>query len=151
VGELRTNNVRTITLERGGPELTKDDVDAWLAAYVDAWKSYDREAITALYADDAECRYHPYDEPIVGRDAVVESWFGAGDGAPSPDAEGTYDAAYRPVALDGDLAVVVGVSSYTDPPAVYDNCFLIRFDAEGRCREFTEWFMKRPGTIPRHA
>jgi hypothetical protein len=27
---------------------------------------------------------------------------------------------------------------------VYDNCFVIRFDAEGRCREFTEWFIERP-------
>ena len=31
----------------------------------------------ALFAEQAEYRYHPYDEPIVGRDAVVESWFGA--------------------------------------------------------------------------
>ena len=28
---------------------------------------------------------------------------------------------------------------------VYDNCFVMRFDRDGRCREFTEWFMKRPG------
>jgi ketosteroid isomerase-like protein len=119
-------------------------VQRWLDAYVEAWKSYDREAIGALYAEDAECRYHPYDEPIRGRDAIVESWFGAGETAPSQDPEGTYDASYRPVAIDGDLAVVVGVSYYTDPPATYDNCWLIRFDSEGRCREFTEWFMTRP-------
>jgi len=120
-------------------------VAAWLAAYVAAWKTYDREAIAALYAEDAECRYHPYDEPIRGREAIVESWFGTGETAPSPDPEGTYDASYRTVAIDGDLAVAVGVTSYTDPPAVYDNCYVIRFDSDGRCREFTEWFMQRPG------
>ena len=27
---------------------------------------------------------------------------------------------------------------------VYDNCFVMRFDADGRCREFTEWYVKRP-------
>jgi hypothetical protein len=27
---------------------------------------------------------------------------------------------------------------------VYDNCFVMRFDAAGRCREFTEWFVERP-------
>jgi hypothetical protein len=27
---------------------------------------------------------------------------------------------------------------------VFDNCFVMRFDADGRCREFTEWYMKRP-------
>jgi hypothetical protein len=26
----------------------------------------------------------------------------------------------------------------------YDNCFVMRFDSDGRCREFTEWYMKRP-------
>jgi hypothetical protein len=29
--------------------------------------------------------------------------------------------------------------------AVYDNCFVIRFDADGRCSELTEWYLKRPG------
>jgi ketosteroid isomerase-like protein len=125
--------------------IDRDGVQRWLDAYVEAWKSYDREAIAALYAEDAECRYHPYDEPIRGREAIVESWFGAGDGAPSQDREGTYDASYRPVAIDGDLAVVVGTSSYADPPTVYDNCWIVRFDDSGRCREFTEWFMERPG------
>jgi ketosteroid isomerase-like protein len=125
--------------------IDRDAVERWLAAYVAAWKSYDREAIAALYAADAEVRYHPWDEPIRGREAVVESWFGAGEGAPARDAPGTYDASYRPVAVDGDTAVVVGFSTYTDPPVVYDNCFVIRFDEDGRCRAFTEWFMKRPG------
>jgi ketosteroid isomerase-like protein len=126
-------------------------VERWLADYVAAWKSYDREAIAALYTEDAECRYHPYDEPIRGRDAIVESWFGQGDSAPSRDPKGTYDATFHPVAIDGDLAVAVGASSYTDPAVVYDNCFLIRFDAHGRCREFTEWFMQRPTSMPGHA
>ena len=124
--------------------MERADVQRWLDDYVAAWKSYDREAIGALYAEDAQVRYGPYDEPIRGRGAIVESWFGVGNGAPSRDREGTYDASYRSVAIDGDLAVVVGVSTYTDPPAIYDNCWLVRFDAEGRCREFTEWFMERP-------
>jgi ketosteroid isomerase-like protein len=124
--------------------IDRDAVERWLADYVAAWKSYDREAIGALYAEDAVCRYHPWDEPIRGREAIVESWFGEGEGAPAQDAEGSYEGEYRPVAIDGDLAVVVGVSTYTDPPVIYDNCFLIRFDDSGRCREFNEWFMKRP-------
>ncbi len=66
-------------------------VAAWLAAYVDAWKSYDREAIGALFSDDVKYRYHPYDEPVVGRQAVVESWLGEGEheDASARDAPGT--------------------------------------------------------------
>jgi ketosteroid isomerase-like protein len=127
-------------------------VAAWLDAYVAAWKSYDPEAIGALFTDDVKYRFHPYDDPVEGREAVVESWLGKGEheGAPGRDEEGTYNASYRPIAVDGDVAVASGSSTYTRGPCgpideIYDNCFVMRFDADGRCREFTEWFVKRPG------
>ena len=118
----------------------------WLDAYVAAWKSYHREEIAALCAHDVSYSYHPYDQPVQGRDAVVAAWLGEGDPdvASSRDLPGSYDASYQPVAVDGEVAVAVGTSTYTNPPAVYHNCYVIRFDSDGRCREFTEWFMKRP-------
>jgi uncharacterized protein (TIGR02246 family) len=126
--------------------LERAEVQRWLDAYVDAWKSYDPEAIAALFAEDVAYRYHPYDEPVRGRDAVVAAWLGEGDQdvASTRDEPGTYVASYAPVAVDGDVAVAVGTSTYTEPPTVYDNCYVMRFDADGRCSEFTEWFMERP-------
>jgi hypothetical protein len=127
------------------------DVDEWLDAYVAAWKSYNREEIAALFGADVVYRYHPYDEPVRGRDAVVSSWLGEDEpeGASTRDPEGTYDATYRVVALDGDVAVATGTSTYLTSPGgpidkVFDNCFVMRFDAAGRCREFTEWYIRRP-------
>jgi ketosteroid isomerase-like protein len=120
----------------------REQVARWLEDYVGAWKSYDRAAIGALFTDDAEYRYHPYDEPVSGRDAIVESWF------EEPDEPGTYDARYEPLAVEGDVAVATGNSTYYAADGsvekVYDNCYVIRFAADGRCREFTEWFMERP-------
>jgi hypothetical protein len=127
--------------------VTKADVDRWLDAYVSAWKSYDRDEVAALFAEQVSYRYHPYDEPVEGRDAVVSSWLGESDheGASSRDEPGTYDASYRTVAVDGDVAVATGASTYAyEPPRVYDNCFVMRFDPDGRCREFTEWYVQRP-------
>jgi len=129
-----------------------DAVARWLTAYIEAWKSYDREQIGALFSDAVKYRYHPFDEPLEGRQAVVESWLAEGQyegDAWGRDEEGTYDASYEPVAVDGDVAVATGTSTYTRGPGgpieqVYDNCFVMRFDDDGRCREFTEWFMKRP-------
>jgi hypothetical protein len=139
----------------------KAEVDRWLQAYVEAWKSYDGEQIGDLFSEDVRYRYHPYDEPVVGRAELVRSWLGeASDGgAPDPgasdsgasdrDEPGTYDAAYRAVAVDGDVAVATGSSTYLSDPGgpvkeVFDNCFVMRFDSAGRCREFTEWYVRRP-------
>ena len=119
-------------------------VDRWLARYVAAWKSYDRNAIGELFSADAAYRYHPYDEPVVGRDAIVESWLQED----RLDEPGSFEGGYSAFAVDGDRAVAVGESTYFDENGavdrVYDNVYLLRFDGEGRCSEFTEWFMKRP-------
>ena len=70
-------------------------------------------------------------------------------GLTSPfDAIGEFKAEYRCIAVDGDVAVATGSSSYKDSVdgpvvRVYDNCFVLRFDSEARCREFTEWFIQR--------
>jgi hypothetical protein len=53
------------------------------------------------------------------------------------------------VAVDGDVVVATGTTTYTASPGgrvtqVFDNCFVMRFDDDGRCREFTEYYTKRP-------
>ncbi len=65
------------------------------------------------------------------------------------DEPDTYDAHYPPVAVDGDTVVATARSTYRETPEgpvteVFHNCFVIRFDADGRCREFTEYVIKRP-------
>jgi ketosteroid isomerase-like protein len=124
---------------------------AWLDRYVAAWLSYDVNDIAALFTEDVVYRYHPYDDPLVGREAVVASWLGESDSkdASTRDAPGTYAARYEPVALDGDVVVATGTSSYREQPEgpivrIYDNCFVMRFAGEGRCKEFTEYYLRRP-------
>jgi ketosteroid isomerase-like protein len=129
----------------------KAEVDRWLRAYVEAWKSYDGKQIGDLFSEDVQYRYHPYDEPVLGRAELVRSWLGEAShsGASDRDKPGTYDAAYRAVAVDGDVAVATGTSTYLSGPGgpveeIFDNCFVMRFDSVGRCREFTEWYVRRP-------
>jgi hypothetical protein len=115
----------------------------WLDAYVDAWRTYEVDAIGELFSQNVAYRYHPWDEPVRGRAALVENWLEDRD---EPD---SWSAEYRPWLVAGDDAVAVGVSRYlaADRETVereYHNVFLCRFDADGRCREFTELFLKRP-------
>ena len=128
-------------------------VQEWLDRYVEAWTTYDPEQIASLFAEDATYRYHPYDpddELVRGRDAIVRDWVEPEGNASTRDAPGTYDAQYEPYAVDGDRAVAFGTSSYwTDASRskldrIYYNVFLLRFDDDGRCVEFTEYFLKGP-------
>jgi hypothetical protein len=129
--------------------MTRADVQRWLDRYVAAWKSYDEAEIADLFSTDAEYRYHPWDEPVRGREAIVADWIAPDGSASSRDAEGTYDAAYDAWAVDGDRAVAVGTSDYfTDASRTtrdrrYHNVYLLEFDADGRCRRFTEYFIQQ--------
>jgi len=123
--------------------MTHDDVKRWLADYIDAWRSSDRQAILDLFSENATYSYGPYREPIRGREAITDNWL------EGPDAPDSWDADYTPIAVDGDTAVVHGRSRYfnddrTSLRTEYDNIFVIRFDAEGRAREFSEWFVEKP-------
>jgi hypothetical protein len=122
----------------------------WLDRYVEAWRTYDPDQIGDLFAEDVAYRYHPYDEPVVGRAAVVASWLGesSADGASTRDEPGTYDAVYAPAAVEGDVVVATGTSRYRDSAdgpvtKVFHNCFVLRFDEDGRCREFTEYYVQQ--------
>jgi hypothetical protein len=117
--------------------MTQADVQRWLDAYVNAWRSYDSNAIGALFSEHATYAYHPYDAPLVGRDAIVESW------REDPDAPDSWEAAYRPLLVHGERAIAVGETRYTSGD-VYSNLWELDFDGESRCTKFVEWFMKHP-------
>jgi ketosteroid isomerase-like protein len=89
--------------------MEKADVARWLADYVSAWRSYDRDRIVALFADEVSYRYYPYEAPKIGSQAVADAWLEDRD---PPDG---WDAAYQPIAVDGDTAVATGSSTYTNP------------------------------------
>lgn len=118
-------------------------VAAWLENYVNAWKSYDADSIGALFSDDARYYYDPFEEPVVGREAIVESWL------EDRDEPGTYDASYEPLTVEENVAVVNGRSRYYSIPgslavaSEFDNIFVIRFDEHGKAIEFREWYMKK--------
>lgn len=113
---------------------------AWLDRYVAAWKSYDRDAIGDLFAAKGEYRHHPRDEPLVGRDAIVDSWL------EDRDEPGRFDGSYEPLAIDGDVHVASGWSrdfdAHGDLEDEYWNIYICRFDGEGRCSEFIEYWIR---------
>jgi ketosteroid isomerase-like protein len=116
-------------------------LQSWLDAYVEAWRTYDPKQIGALFSQDAVYAWHPYnDTPARGREAIVNAWL------EKPDDPADWECRYQALAVTGDVGVASGWTRYrpnADKPArEYKNLFVIRFDAEGRCREFTEWYVE---------
>ena len=117
--------------------MTKDDVKKWLEGYVNAWKSNDPKDIGALFTEGATYATGPFDEPWVGRDAIIAGWIGIGD---KPE-DWTFD--YEVLAADGDLGVIHGTTVYKGNVGTFSNIWLMRFADDGRCKGFKEWFVRK--------
>lgn len=121
--------------------MTHDEVQRWLDGYISAWSSNDPGEIGALFGEDAVYSYRPWENENVtvrGRDAIVASWL------ENPDDPGSWEAQYEPYAVEGEKAVAVGWSRYEPsddhPERKYHNVYLLRFDDDGRCVSFHEFF-----------
>jgi ketosteroid isomerase-like protein len=130
--------------------MDRSSVQKWLDRYSAAWLSYDEAAIRSLFAPAARYRYHPYDpesDTVNGVDAIVKDWL------ENRDAAGTYESRYEPFAVDGDRAVATGWSRYYEDESKaklvreYHNAYLLRFDGDSRCVEFSEFFMQTPDRL----
>jgi ketosteroid isomerase-like protein len=125
--------------------MNTSELQRWLDAYVDAWRTYDPEKIAGLFTEDARYRFNPFQkEGIVGRHAIVANWL------ESRDPAGSWSAEYHALAVDGDIGIAEGRTRYrADRPTskgterVYANLWVMRFASDGRCRDFTEWFMEQ--------
>ncbi|HJS72182.1 MAG TPA: nuclear transport factor 2 family protein [Acidimicrobiia bacterium] len=125
--------------------MTHEEVQRWLDHYIAAWASNDPGTIGDLFSEDAAYSYRPWEsdtDTVRGRDAIVASWL------ESPDDPSTWEAEYRPYAVEGGQAVAVGSSRYhatdDEPERTYHNAFLLEFDDDGRCSSFREfWFRQK--------
>jgi uncharacterized protein (TIGR02246 family) len=111
------------------------DVEAWVERYVRAWSTNDPGEIGALFTDDAVYYTAPHREPWRGRDGIVAGWLDR------KDEPGTWDFRWEVQDVAADRAYVRGWTTYHTEEADGPNLWVIRLDAEGRCSEFTEWWM----------
>lgn len=77
----------------------------------------------------------PYEEPSVGLARISELWEQERQGH---DEE--FEITHEIVAVEGDTAVVRVEVQYGPPERLqYRDLWIVRFAADGRCREFEEW------------
>ena len=118
------------------------DAHEWMIRYIHAWETNDPDDIRSLFTRDAEYRDGPSERPWVGHDAILEGWLG------QKDDPGTWSFDYELTAVDSDVAVVRGRTSYptaTEKSHSYDNLMVIRL-AAGRATSFTDWWIIPDGS-----
>ena len=110
-------------------------VRRWLAGYEAAWRAPGTEGLAAIFTDDARYHHSPYEEPVVGLDAIRRMW--------DQDREGPdeiFTLATDVVAVDGPTAVVRAEVRYGVPlRQEYRDLWIMRLGEDGRCRWFEEW------------
>jgi len=116
--------------------------ERWLEAYGAAWRGGDAEAAVGLFTDDA--RYHetPFDDPMVGRDAIFRYWTqGAGE------SQRAVDFSHVPLAVVEDAGLARWRASFVRVPSgnrvELDGFLMAEFVEGGRCSVFREWWHRR--------
>jgi ketosteroid isomerase-like protein len=110
-------------------------VSRWLAEYEAAWRAPGTESLAGIFTDDAAYLRSPYEEPVVGLDAIRRMWDQDRDG---PDE--VFALATDILAVDGPTAVVRAEVRYGDPlRQEYRDLWIIRLGGDGRCSWFEEW------------
>ena len=118
--------------------LTLETFSSWLEAYGRASIQNDPQASAELFASNAEYYETPFDEPMIGRNAIRKYWE---IGAKTLKDK---DASYEVLSVKDNLGIARWQSKFTDVNSgkrlVMDCVFLVEFDNNENCSVFREWW-----------
>jgi ketosteroid isomerase-like protein len=115
--------------------MTRDQVERWLVAYEEAWRTPGTAALAGLFTPGAVYSQGPYEEPVTGLPAIEAMWEAERDG---PDED--FQMASEIIAVDGGTAVAQVEVRYGVPVhQEYRDLWVMRFSADGRCARYEEW------------
>jgi uncharacterized protein (TIGR02246 family) len=113
--------------------MQRADVERWVAAYVEAWRTAGTEGLAGIFTEDATYSPSPWSTPLVGLVAIAEFWEAERNG---PD-EG-FELTREVVAIEA-LTAVVRVSVDYATANRWRDLWVLQFDQHGRCCVFEEW------------
>ena len=114
----------------------------WIERYRRAWETADADEVVALFTSDAWYWSSVFRKPYQGSDAIRRYWLtGAGSQREVAVRMG------QPVTTPGRVAVEWW-ATMIDPDEgeiTLPGCLLLRFAADGRCRDLWEYWQVHPG------
>lgn len=115
--------------------MDRPDLARWIESYERAWRTAGTDDLDGLFTPQATYRPGPFDEPVVGLEAIAVFWDRERDGPDEP-----FTLQWEPVAVDGDVGVARVEVAYGGPPErVYRDLWIVTLEADGRCSTFEEW------------
>jgi ketosteroid isomerase-like protein len=129
------NHAATTWAAREGEAVDHTDIERWIAAYENAWRSSGTTTLGELFTADATYLPSPWARPVEGLGAIARFWDAGRDGPHE-----VFTMSHEVVAVDGDTAVVRVAVDYGAPVAQrWRDLWVVRLDAQGRCTAFEEW------------
>lgn len=118
--------------------ITLDGFKMWLDMYGTASRENDPKASTELFTRDAEYYETPFDDPMVGEEAIYQYW---SEGAKNlKDKESSFEI----LAVKRNLGIARWRSNFVNVNSgnrvALDCVFLVEFDEHEKCRVFREWW-----------
>jgi hypothetical protein len=112
-------------------------VTGWIAGWERAWNSGDPGFIDSIYTDDCVFRSHPFRDPEDPR-AYVRRVL---------PTEEEVDARFGAPVIEGDRATVEWWATLIEEgqEVTLAGCSVLRFAADGRCREQRDYWSMTPG------
>jgi len=121
--------------------------ESWLAAYGRAWEARDPRAAAELFSEAATYRETPFEEPARGRKAIADYWSRVTSG------HERVRFGHEILAVADDTGIARWRASFRSTssgrPVELDGIFVIRMGADGRCKEFREWWHYRERDVER--
>jgi len=126
------------------------EFEKWLDAYGLAWQSGDAQAAIELFTDDAAYYENPFDDPMVGKEAIHRYW---NEGAGESQEDVCYS--HKALAVAESKGLAQWQATFTRLPTrnqvELDGFLVAEFDGAGKCSVFREWWHRREregGTRP---
>jgi ketosteroid isomerase-like protein len=117
------------------PMTDRSAVRRWVGTYERAWRTPGTAEISALFTSDATYLHSPYEEPVVGVDAIGRMWEQDREG---PDE--VFTLSFEVLAVEDQTAVVRAEVRYGHPlRQEYRDLWVLQLEADGRCSWFEEW------------
>jgi hypothetical protein len=110
-------------------------VHTWVQRYERAWRTPGTDEMQTLFTTDATYLHSPYEDPVVGVEAIGRMW--------DEDREGpneVFTLSTDVVAVDNQTAVVRAEVRYGQPVRQeYRDLWILHLEDDGRCSWFEEW------------